>query len=333
MTNTFNVTEDRLGRGLGFLIAFAAVTLPASVLGILGYNLSPTDGLRWYIALSAMIIWGFIYVGLGLRINRKQEFLVIERFGKFYRVAFSGIRILCLPHLIDMVVVKPGLGTLEFQDIPISSEPGQEVDFTDGSAPIKGTAYFSIGDPNKRTFAELVDDIIRFSYAYQKPLDRIANVLTEFAREHLQGMTVDEAQVRAKKLPEVLKGTAGTEVKTALEEIGVHLDPERSITVSDIDLPTEIKASRQRSLDAAREADATGKLGQGYANAINFIIEAAKKAGHEISWADAQTIFQNQRALEVAGKAESISFVAPDMASVIKTLSVGSTSQTPKGNT
>ena len=249
----------------------------------------------------------------------------MERLGKVYRVAFDGPRILCLPHIIDNVVQKPGLGTPESQKVDISSREGQEVDFTDGSAPIKGSSWFTVGNPDTQTHEDLVTNIVEFAYVYQNPLERIAEVLIEFAREHLQGLSIDEAQKEAKKLPTALMSPEGELTRDSVLRVGAYLDNKRPLIISDIDLPIAIQTARQKSLDAKRDADVFEKLAGGYAGAVRNLMEAARQSGQTLSFGQAYEIFFQQRALDTVGKAQSISFIAPNMDGVLKTVVVGST--------
>ena len=278
------------------------------------------------------ILWLAVYTAVGLRIPRKKEFLVIERLGKFYRIAHRGPTVLCLPGLIDRIAKKDNL-KLKRLDL-YKDEPGNKIDYKDGSAAttIQGWWRISGYDSEEKELKEFDEengedrikinkDIFLFTYAVENPEGRIEEVLDAFARPLLQKMTIDEANIKKNKVSTTTLANKG--VKKAMRAMGVCLDPNKGVLITDIALPDEIVKLRELKMEGVKDAERAKARGTGYAQAINAIVEEAKNAGQEISFQDAQGIFERQRGLEtVADTGANISFVASDIGGVMKTLDI-----------
>lgn len=267
---------------------------------------------------ACVILWLAIYMFIGLRIVQNMDYLVIERFGEFNRIVHSGPRILCFPGLIDKVVAQD---TLRWRELPLFADEaaGYRVDFKDGSTPVSMKASYRVG-PQGGTPDELDEAIYRFTYSMKtikEREERIEEILESAAVPRLQALEIGDALLQKDSVAEQV--TADSGVRDAIEAIGIELNPQKGLIIPDIDLTPEIIEQRQKKLQGASEASKQSAQGAGYALAIKAIMENL-----EVDFKTARGIYETQRGLEVLGTVNAnVSFVAPGMEGIQKTMGVG----------
>lgn len=271
--------------------------------------------------LSAIILWSAIYISLGFRVINPKEFLVIERFGKFYRIVHPGITVIC--GFIDRVVYN---SNSKYQRKNLYQDEPNNVDFQDGSAPVSMQVWWKIGDPAAEMngdVKQLEEDICAFVYVATNPINKLEEVIDAFVRPLLQRMTIDGANIGKESVASSAMADEG--LKNTLKEVGIYLEPKKGCLITDINLPPEIIKLREMQMEGKKDAERSSARGRGYAQAITAIMEEAKDAGSKINFKEAQEIFERQRGLEVVGSTgANVSFVAPDIHGVMKTLDIGS---------
>ncbi|PIR43994.1 hypothetical protein COV23_02250, partial [Candidatus Wolfebacteria bacterium CG10_big_fil_rev_8_21_14_0_10_31_9] len=89
----------------GKMVALLVLTGGCMIFGVIGLIIIQLldKELIFIIPSCLVIIWLTVYFAVGFMIAKKQEYLVIERLGKFYRIAHDGPRLFCLPGLIDKI--------------------------------------------------------------------------------------------------------------------------------------------------------------------------------------------------------------------------------------
>lgn len=270
----------------------------------------------WVIFVS--LVWACIYFSWGFRIIRNTEYLVIERFGKFSGIVHSGPRILCLPGLIDIVVAS---GTLRYKELTLftSKEDRYLVDFSDCSAPVVMKASYRVG-PQDKSLKEADNAIYLFTYSINNLSEleeRIEGILESATAPQLRALVISDALLQKNAIADSV--TADLNVRRALEAIGVELNPQKGLIISDISLTPEIIALRQKKLQGSSEAIKQVLQGKGYAQTIKAIMEELN-----ISEESARSIYQTQRGLEtLEGLGTNISFVSPDISGIQKTIGIG----------
>lgn len=293
--------------------------------------LIPTVGGTLF-ALTSLLIAGDIVGGIcvflsiyfywGFKIVPTTEYLVVERFGEFSRILHSGPRILCLPGLIDKVVDS---GTLRYRKLSLFADEGKtyHVDFKDGSTPVSMEASYRVG-PQGATNEEKNEAIYLFTYTMkseQERKERIEGILESAAIPQLQSYEISEALLQKDSIAE--KVTQDQQVRAALEAMGVELNTQKGLIIPDIALTPEIIAERQKKLAGTSEAAKQREQGLGYARSIKAIMEELGVDANE-----ARSIYEAQRGLETLNTLKAnVSFVAPDMKGIQKTMGVGSNSR------
>ncbi len=309
---------------IGFFVVCFGVVI-ATIAGFFLGNIS-TPSMSLTTAVCLTTIWFALYIFLGLRIVKQKEFLVIERLGKFYRVAHRGPRILCLPGVIDKIAMKNDL-KLKRLDL-YKDEPENKIDYKDGSARTLIQTWYRISnsDFNEKDDREKIDeDIVKFIYNVKNPEGRIEEILDALARPELQEMTIDEANVKKSEVAKkILKeATESGDTKITLENIGVTIDPKKGVLITDIELPDSITKLRELKLEGQKEAERSAARGGGYAKTINAIITEAKKNDINITFKEAWEIYERQRGLETVGSTgANITFITPDIKGIMKTLDI-----------
>lgn len=272
-----------------------------------------------------VILWMAIYFKWGFRIVNNTEYLVIERFGEFSRIVHSGPRILCLPGFIDKI---KDTGNTRYGELALfadEKDPPYRVDFDDCSAQILMKASIRVG-PQTGSIEDLDKAIYLYTYTIKNPIEReerIEEILEETTMPLLQPLKLAQALIEKDDIAK--KVTADQGVRSALEAMGVELNPQKGLIIPDIILPPEVIALRQKKLEGETEASKQQELGSGYANAILGIIRAAEKAGKTVSWENAQNIYETQRGLETAVSMKTnTTFVASSMQGILNMIGVNS---------
>lgn len=305
-------------------IAFALLWMPPilasfCIFNFLGWpveNWQPQPTILY--AGAVFLIWLGIYAAKGFTIVEQQRYLVLERLGKFCRVAHAGPHILLFPPFIDRTLQKDGVGTLEYQQRPLFGETGEEIDFTDDSAPVIATSSFRIGRPGGRR-SELNRHIAAFAYSFTLPVMRVRVIIDGAVRSELQRYTVDAAQLAKSNI--VIAATNG--VRAALEAIGVFLEPNQGIVIDDIDLPQATIELRRKRLQGQTQADLEVAQATGFFNQIKVMVEGAKHAGITMTPTEAWEIIKQKGFFDVLGRTGSnISFVVPDANGLFRTVTV-----------
>lgn len=290
----------------------------ALTLGAYVSHLITTEDLGWVPSISMAFTWVAIYCYLGFKIVDNQDYAVIERFGEFNRIIHSGPRILCFPGLIDKEAYQ---GSLRYQEMPLfKDEPGYKVDFKDGSTSIEMRAFYRIGPYEEDNVEQVNEAIYRFTYSMedeQAVKERIEEVLESSVIPRLQQLSIGDALVQKDTIAgEVVRDQ---HVIDALTAVGVELSPLKGLIIPDIALPEEILRQRMKKLEGEAEADKQSAQGHGYARTIKAIMEDLG-----ISFNEARSVYENQRGLEtLAAVQANVSFVAPDIKGVQKTMGIG----------
>lgn len=316
--------------GIMVVLFFTAGTLGSKLFGyLLG---TPLPGAVIY-GFAGITIWACIYVAWGIQQVEENCYLVIERFGKYYRTAHSGLRILCLPNIVDRVAPNGGEGDYKWREIELNN-PKNKLDFKDASAPFVAVIWYRV----KKTF----DGPERFTYEVKDTEARIKSTIDGSLRFLLQQYTIDGA---CEKLTDIsLRVRQDSEIQNALDGLGIELDPDKGVIITDIVLPQSLIDVREETLRGEREAAKQKEQGAGYARAIMAIKETMAKGAKDkdgnivvkpklISQEEARKIYETQRGLEVlAKKTGDIHFVSPDVNGMLLSLGVGDKHENEKGH-
>jgi hypothetical protein len=330
--------ED-LGRPAGHTITAIAFGLPIIPLAVFGYSLG-----NGYTAAAFATIWIGLFVATSLRFVRKRTFVVVERFGYFWDVKFAGPRIL-IPW-IDNEVMRDNFLQKSVELYQGEGDKNVEIDFVDGSAPIRAAAWYQIGNPDNVEHGDL--DAVRnqvLYYTYRVKADerqsRVAEIFEGAFRPLLETVTIAEAQAKAeafaKQAIDGVSASPGTEeregARKALAEIGVYPFPGKGIIVRDVVLPLVIVELRERELRGRSDAQEAISRSASYWQPLVHMKNGLASAGlADISGEEISRLFLAQKGFETLQKTGSnVSLIASDIDSLQKVITVGATSK-PKGD-
>ncbi|MDD3531009.1 MAG: SPFH domain-containing protein [Candidatus Pacebacteria bacterium] len=281
----------------------------------------------WGAGFGLAFAWVGYCVGAGSIILGQREFAVIERFGKFRTVFFKGWNIRVIG--VDSFSTR---GVLKTQRLRMyTNENGRTeravMDFLGGaSAPIEASVWFHIGNPENvknEQWKELREDILKWAYAYDKPLERIDGLVDSALRPLLQAKTLEEINTsvdRAAIANKVLET-----VHDELRAIGVYPTPEGEfLTIEDVDLPPEVIQMRELAFRGEQEARENELRAAGYWKPIKEIQE---KLG--VSATEARAIFETQRGLDTLREVKpAMTLVGENLKNTIYTLNLGGNAHT-----
>jgi hypothetical protein len=307
--------ED-LGRPAGHSITAVAFGLPAILLAIFGYSLG-----NGYTAAAFATIWTGLFVAMSLRFVRKRTFVVVERFGYFWDVKSAGPRIL-IPW-IDNEVMRDNFLQKSVELYQGEGDKNVEIDFIDGSAPIRAAAWYQIGNPDdvEHGNLEAVRNQVLY-YTYRVKADerqsRVAEIFEGAFRPLLETVTIAEAQAKAEAF--------------AKQAIGVYPFPGKGIIVRDVVLPSVIVELRERELRGRSDAQEAISRSASYWQPLVHMKNGLAGAGlTDISDEEISRLFLAQKGFETLQKTGSnVSLIASDIDSLQKVITVGAAS-TPKG--
>lgn len=316
--------SQRAGIALWFLVDALSVGLLGGIGHIVSYG--------WGILFGSCIYVG-IRLANDLIINSKQDYVLVERLGKYYRIYHDGPKLLLWRGLIDRIPAN-GRGTLAFVQLPIyKGDTGAQFDFRDGSAPVTASVWWCVGDPSVKAgfsgdWTQLDDAIEAHVYAFEDSRMRLEEIIDGFVRPILQGLTIDDASTERGAGSTMLsqKMMADPTVQAALRELGAWLDPTRAFVLSDVDIPTSLSEARQRRLVATANADADIQTGRGIRGALNKIRGPKPKDGDpdtRMGDHEAARIFGERNAQNVLTETKpDISLVGSDVGGLARTLQI-----------
>ena len=267
--------------------------------------------------LGAAMVWTTIFLVWGFRIVPTVHYIVVERLGQYYYTKENGWALLVLPGIIDRIAPDGGRGDYKYKKVDLYTSGGSKdnIDFTDGSAPIKAEIWYRINPDQK-------DSPALWTYVVKDSEARVREVIDSVARPKLQKISIDEAQQNLDSISEGVRNDPG--VQRALKNVGAQLDPTRGFLITDVELPPGIVTMREELLVGTKEAGKQATQGLGYVRTILAIIEEAKKNSQTIGLEQAISIYQTQRALETLGKTgANITLVGENVKGVLMTMGLG----------
>lgn len=294
--------------------------VPALVSALIGGLIGNSQDVALAGSIASIVIWTSIIFGIGIRLNSEQNFVVIERFGRFLAVKPRGFYIMWLPGLMDKTIYR---GSFKAREVPLYAGPDNEIDFTDGTARVKASAWYQIGNPAdiaKKKWGVVQGQVSRWVYAVDNPSERLVSIVEGNFRPLLQTLSIDAAQLKGETMAE----QAVEESREALEQIGAYPRPEQAIVIADIPLPANIQGLRELKLEGESLAQKAANEAVGHPNSIRAIINGAKELGETLSWEAAQAFYERMRALDTLGNTgANISFVSSDIKNVLLSMGVG----------
>jgi len=250
------------------------------------------------ILIIVLIILALVIGKKGIKLVRQANVLVIERLGKFNRVAQSGVNFIW--PFIDRVrpMVSGGASStfVDLRERVVDFEPQPVITKDNVTMAVDTVVYYQITDP-RRAMYEIVD--LGFAIT-QLTITSLRNVMGELA--------LDETLVS--------RETVNNKLRTVLDEAtdkwGVKVN---RVELKNIEPPTEIQDAMAKQMKAERERRATVTeaegskaaailKAEGERNATIAKAEGRKKAAILAAEGEAEAILKVQRA-----EAEAIKLV------------------------
>lgn len=326
-------------------IAVLVNLIGGGLLSLLGFGVSlalGAGGASVLFGLVGLIIWTGIYVGIGLRQVEQNEYLVIERLGKYYRTLRAGLSVLCLPGLIDRPAENGGIGDFKWHRIDLY-EAGNQIDFTDGSAGLRAQVWWKVENTEDKPYER--GGPFKWTYSVINTEARIKEIVDGALRVMLQQESIDGASKNLASISTMVRDNE--DVAKALREMGAELDSAKGVVITDIILPPEVIKAREETIKGQREASKQYEQGGGYAKAI-MAIQAEFAKGRlnnplkpdegwmvepqKISFEEARSIYERQRGFEtIATKPGNTSFVTQGIAGM--QLAIGGEDSSKGGKT
>ena len=298
-------------------------------LGVIIGNAFGSLGFIWF--FDGAMVWATILLVTGIQFVPQTEVWGVERFEQYHRMLRSGMRFILLPGFIDRVK-EANKVSLKDQRLDLyKDEANNQFDFLNGSAPVKVQVWYHLVQRDADGKDVLEKNLLKWLYAKSDPPNWIEEQLDDFIRPEMQGYTIDEAQTKKQSVATMAKNETrrvnGIDLEGAL---GVEVG---RLLITDIVLPQDVIDARTETLKGEREAQKRAAIGKGYGDAIAAIMKAAKDSGKDLSWEEAQALFEKQSGLETIGRTgANITLVGENVGGVLKTLDIGNR-RSNSGNT
>lgn len=311
---------QRMSKKEGFAWVSATLGISSLAIGSIGAIIGLIAGNSVGVALMFTIAWvgAFYAIALYRGNTLKQEYKVVERMRKVYDVKFGGLRLI-FP-FIDVVRAQGSLygANVElFVDNDDEQKQRVAVDFADGtSAPVHASGWYQIGDPRwlsakSRWAMEAMEIcVLRFTYLVQDK-DRVERI-TEIFESALLPMLQSRAFDDAKKDSDAI-ATDATKIAAAhLQQLGIFPAAGKGIVIRDFVVPESVQKLRELEIEGKKRALQLASTSQGYWNSVDEIMKGAARAGVTLTFEEARSLFENQRAMDVLEATKpGMTFIAP----------------------
>ena len=225
--------------------------------------------------LIALLVIILIIAFNTIKVVKQSEVYIIERLGKFHKVADAGLTVIIpfVDHVRSIVSLKQ-----QTMDVP----PQPVITKDNATVQIDTVVYYQITDPKL------------YTYGVERPIDAIENLTATTLRNIIGDMTVDQTLTS--------RDTINTKMRTELDEA---TDP-WGIKVNRVELksilpPADIRTAMEKEMKAEREKRANILEAQAKRESSILVAEGEKQA--VILRAEAK---KEQAIREAEGEAEAI---------------------------
>lgn len=286
-------------------------------------------GVKYIVTLSIIngIAWFAVYSSIGWTEVDPQDFQIVETFGNFKRVIFSGPHILCFPGLIDKprkLEQSMKKDCLKFFQAESNTSIGNMIDFKGGySAEIEMTAWYVIKNPILWTYR--VED---------EPTKWLEDQLFRAAQAIMEAMTLKEATTNKLRIAtETLDSKITIKVKKKGEEeekevevvlqkyvedqLGIKVT---SLIINDINIPEEIRDIRMEKQRGTADRERRIQEARGYEAAIQEIRNTAlKDYGRDMPYEEAKKLYDENQDRKVMN-GSNVTIIGSDISNALHNL-------------
>ena len=273
----------------------------------------------WGAGLGLALVWLGFCVYRGGIIVPQQEFVVIERLGKYHTVYFRGWHFMVIG--VDSIHLKGDMRAKRLR--MYTDENGRTdramMDFIDGSAAITASVWYQIGSPddvdadNRDALRKAVQ---KWTYVYEDPVSRVDNLVDSELRPLIQAESIDEASKKRDGIAEEVM----RKIKDDLSALGTYAPRGgKRLVIEDIDLPDNVIALRELALEGEKRAQESEKESAGYWKSILAI-----HTNLGVSVPEARSIYETQRGLDTLRETKpAMTLVGKDFSGVLGTINLG----------
>lgn len=249
---------------------------------------------------------------------KQQEFVVIERLGKFLTVYFRGWHVRIIG--VDRIRANDSLRAKRLQ--LYEDEKAAEIDFKDASAEIDASIWYQIGNPadilqatKNGNWDNVANSVKAWVYTYEKPEERIDNLADGGLRPLFQQKSIDQASEERDGIADKVMNDIAQE----MAKFGAYPPSDgKRLVIEDIKLPDEVVRLRELVLEGQKRAEESEKEAAGYWKAIKAIQDNLN-----VTVEEARKIYETQRGLNVLEKTKpAMTLVAKDLTGVLINLGV-----------
>lgn len=269
----------------------------------------------WGIGLGSAFGWLGSCIFWGSMIIKQQEFVVIERLGRFKTVYFRGwhVRVVGVDSIRDS-------GDLRAKRLELYADvKAPDMDFADASAGVDASIWYQIGNPEdiaKGNWEEVAEAVKAWVYTYQKPEGRIYNLVDGELRPLFQAKNIDQASTDRNGIADMVMNA----IEGEMHKLGAYSPTDgKRLTIEDIELPPEVIGLREMALEGKKRAEEAENEAGGYWKAISIIRD---KLG--ITTQEARSIYETQRGLDTLREVKpTLTLVGKDLGGVLGTINLG----------
>lgn len=287
------------------LVTYLAILTPpviiAIICGVILDCMMDNSPAAWTISTTlASISWIAIYIIWGYIEVQEGKFEIVKRFGKIVGVKKPGMRLLCLPGLIDeRVKDEPNYSLLKRRLIIFDQGASGKREFT-----LRGGGAVSMV---VQLVGRIVDPL-QFVLATgdQTGAETIAWIGTmtgQWVQDQFEGITLEEAREKHKKLSPMLRnGTNGAkEVADNLLALGFKIDERDPLDITDFDVSDETAAIEREGLK-----------GKAQGIEISSFIGEIKKLHPDATQEELLALWREMKVLSTVEKTNATLFLGAD---------------------
>jgi regulator of protease activity HflC (stomatin/prohibitin superfamily) len=261
------------------------------------------------VSITNAVLWIVIYMAIGWTEVKPQDFQIVESFGNFKRVITSGPHVLCFPGLIDKpkkFEVSLKKDCHEFFQDESNAGANNMIDFSDGySIKAKMTLWYLIKNPilwayriEENPLKWMEDQLFQTAQALmeQKSLNfatkNKVRIATDTLATHLTiGPTTDSTQNQLEK------------------QLGIKL---ASFIINDIKIPRKVRNIRMENQRGVADRERRIEEAEGYETAIQKIRKISAAHGHDMTYAEAKQLYDENQNRKVMGSA-NVTIIGSDI--------------------
>lgn len=271
----------------------------------------------WGVGLGLAFVWLGSCIFLGSIIVKQQEYVVIERLGKFLTVYFRGWHVRVVG--VDRVRANGELSAKQLQ-MYTDLKGNQKINFQDASATIDASIWYQVGNPDdirNEHWTNVAKAVKAWVYNYANPIGRIDNLADSALRPEFQKLKIEDANGQKDTIADTVKN----EILLEMERFGAYPPSDKKfLVIENIQLPDDIVKLRELALEGTKRAQEAENEAGGYWKAIKAVQDNLG-----VSVAEARSVYETQRGLDTLEKIQpKLTLVGNNLKGVLGNINLSS---------